>query len=419
MKVLLCHTYYLQRGGEDCCFEEERDMLRANGHDVVEFVRSNEQMLNMNPLRAAAVTLWNRGTVREFRELLQRERPDVAHFTNTFPLISPAVCHAAHRAGAAVVQALHNYRWLCAGAFFLRDGRPCEDCLGKAIAWPALRHRCYRHSAAATTVVAGMQLVHRTLGNWMSKVDAYFTLTEFARQRFIVGGFPAERIHVKANSVSEDLGVGAGDGGYVVFVGRLSPEKGVATLLQSWRLDAALPRLLIVGDGPLADAVKIAAATDQRIQWQGRLPLPETLRIVGAAKALVMPSLWYETFGRTIAEAFAAGTPAVVSRLGAMEELVADGQNGLHVTAGDARELADAVQRLYQANDYLEMRSRARQEFERRFTREQNYKRLMEIYRIARDEADRRLKASRVGAIKDIGGNPLKKQQAVSQRLSV
>jgi glycosyltransferase involved in cell wall biosynthesis len=419
MKVLLCHTYYLQRGGEDCCFEEERDMLRANGHDVVEFVRSNEQMLSMNPLRAAMVTLWNRRTVREFRELLQRERPDVAHFTNTFPLISPAVCHAAHRAGAAVVQALHNYRWLCAGAFFLRDGQPCEDCLGKVIAWPALRHRCYRHSAAATAVVAGMQLVHRTLGNWMSKVDAYFTLTEFARQRFIAGGFPAERIHVKANSVSEDLGVGPGDGGYVVFVGRLSPEKGVETLLQAWRLDPVLPRLVIVGDGSLADAVKSAAAADQRIHWHGRLPLPETLRLVGAAKALIMPSLWYETFGRTIAEAFAAGTPAIVSRLGAMEELVADGQTGLHFTAGYARELASAVHRLYQANDYLEMRSRARQEFERRFTREQNYKRLMEIYRIARDEADRRLKASRVGAIKDIGGNPLKKQQAVTQRLSV
>jgi glycosyltransferase involved in cell wall biosynthesis len=421
MKVLLCHTYYLQRGGEDCCFEEERDILRAHGHDVVEFVRNNEQLLTMNPLRAAATTLWNRRAVREFRQILERARPDVVHCTNTFPLISPAVCHAAHRAGTAVVQALHNYRWLCAGAYFMRDGSACEDCLGKQVPWPAVLHRCYRNSVGASAAVVGMQMVHRTFGNWMTKVDAFFTLTEFARQRFVAGGFPAEKIHVKANSVLGNPAVGAGEGEYVVFVGRLSPEKGIAVLLQAWREDAALPRLVIVGDGPLAEQVKADAAADERIEWRGRLPLDETLATIGRAKALVMPSLWYETFGRTIAEAFAAGTPVIVSRLGAMQELVDDARTGFHFIAGDSHDLATAIHRLYQlpADEYSAMRLWARQQFEDRYTAERNYERLIEIYGLARAEADRRLRPRRTGAVQDIGGNPLKTQQPVPQRLLV
>jgi glycosyltransferase involved in cell wall biosynthesis len=391
MKVLLCHTYYLQRGGEDCCFEEERDLLRAHGHEVVEFVRSNQELVDMNPAAAALKTLWNRRAVREFREVVRRERPAVAHFTNTFPLISPAVCHAAHDAGVAVVQALHNYRWLCAGAFFMREGAPCEDCLGKRFSWPAIRHRCYRSSAAASAAVVGMQFVHRTVGNWMSKVDAFFTLTEFAKERFIAGGFPAERIHVKPNSVP-DPGIGAGAGGYVIFVGRLSPEKGLSTLLEAWRNDPTLPPLVLVGEGPLSPQVEAAATADARIDWRGHLPHDEVLRLIGNAEALVMPSLWYETFGRTIAEAFAAGTPAVVSRLGAMAELVDDARTGWHFESGDWQELAERIHQVLRLSPERRaaMRQAARSEYEGRFTCERNYARLLDIYRIAIRRAEAR-----------------------------
>jgi glycosyltransferase involved in cell wall biosynthesis len=423
MKVLLCHTYYLQRGGEDCCFEEERDLLRAHGHEVVEYVRRNDELMKLKPLAIAATTLWNRRVVREFRALVKREQPAVVHSTNTFPMISPAVCHAAHNAGAPVVQALHNYRWLCAGAYLMRDGVPCEDCVGRRIPWPAIRHRCYRGSAAASSVVAGMQVVHRTLGNWMSKVDAFFTLTEFARQRFIAGGFPAERLHVKSNSVSPDPAEGSGDGGYVAFVSRLSPEKGVTTLLEAWRRDASLPPLVIVGDGPLAEQVKAAAVGDRRIQWRGQLPLEEVHRVIGEATALVMPSVWYETFGRTIAEAFATGTPAIVSRLGAMAELVEDGRTGWHFKPGDAGDLAEKIRRLQAlpAAELDAMRCAARSEYERRFTPARNYARLMEIYGIARVEAERRRRApmSALAATQDLGGNPLTPQAQGAQRLSI
>jgi glycosyltransferase involved in cell wall biosynthesis len=393
MKVVLCHTYYLQRGGEDCCFEEERDLLRSRGHEVVEYVRNNAELVKLNPLAAAAVTLWNRRAGREFRALIERERPTVVHCTNTFPLISPAACHAAHRAGVAVVQALHNYRWLCAGGYLMRDGAPCEDCLGRRLPSPAIRHKCYRGSAAASAVVAGMQVMHRTFGNWMSKVDAFFTLTNFAKERFIAGGFPPDRIHVKSNSVAPDPGMGRGNGGYVVFVGRLSPEKGVATLLDAWKRDASLPPLVIAGDGPLAEKVKSAAASDPRIKWRGQLPLADVHSLIGDASTLVMPSLWYETFGRTIAEAFATGTPAIVSRLGAMAELVEDGRTGWHFTPGDAADLAAKIGRCHDLSpDALSsMRRAARAEYEQRFTPTQNYEQLMAVYEAAIESARQRL----------------------------
>jgi glycosyltransferase involved in cell wall biosynthesis len=392
MKVLLCHSYYLQRGGEDCCFEEERDLLRAGGHEVVEYVRNNAELVGRSALSSAIGTVWNRRAAREMHELIAREQPAVVHCTNTFPLISPAVCHAAHRAGTPVVQALHNYRWLCAGAYLMRDGAPCEECLARRIPVPAVRHRCYRGSAAASAAVVGMQLVHRHWSRWLDKVDAFFTLTEFARQRFIMGGFPAERVHVKANSVSPDPGPGRGDGGYVAFVGRLSPEKGVATLLAAWGADQSLPPLEIAGDGPLAVEVRTASASDPRIRWRGRLQLDEVHRLVGGAAALVMPSVWYETFGRTIAEAFAAGTPAIVSRLGAMAELVEDGRTGWLFTPGDAGRLAEKVRQVQRlpVSALATVRRAARSEFEQRFTPAQNYARLLEIYAAAQNEAARR-----------------------------
>jgi glycosyltransferase involved in cell wall biosynthesis len=400
MKVLLCHTYYTQRGGEDCSFDEERELLRAHGHRVIEYVRRNDELAQLSPLLAAGATLWNRRAARDVARLIEADRPDVLHATNTFPLISPAVCHAASRRGVAVVQALRNYRLLCANSYLLRDGRPCEDCVGRSLPLAAIRHRCYRGSAAASAVVAGMQVLHRKLGLWQSKVDAFFTLTHFARRKFIEAGLPASRIHVKHNSVSPDPGVGRGDGGYAVFVGRLSPEKGVHTLLEAWRQDPSLPPLKVAGDGPLAAEVRAATAADDRISWLGHLSTSDANQLIGAATVLIMPSLWYETFGRTIAEAFAAGTPVIASNLGAMAELVADGKTGYLFEPGSAASLAATIRQLLARPraDQEGMRASARQAFDRSFTPEQNYSRLIDIYELALAHAESRRQVWRPAA---------------------
>jgi glycosyltransferase involved in cell wall biosynthesis len=385
MKILLCHGYYTQRGGEDRSFEEERELLAAAGHQVVEYVRRNEDMHAQGAVRSLATTVWNWAAAADVTQLVARERPDVVHCTNTFPLISPAACHVAHRHGAAVVQALRNYRLLCANASLLRDGQPCEDCVGRLVPWPALVHRCYHDSAGHTTAVVAMQMFHRAVGTWRRKVDAFFTLTQFARQKFVDAGFPADRVHVKYNSVLPDPGAGAGDGGYAAFAARLSPEKGVACLLDAWRRHPELPPLRIVGEGPMAGEVAAAAATDPRIEWLGHLPESGVHRVFGAARAVIMPSIWYETFGRTIAEAFAGGTPVIASQLGAMAELVDPGRNGWLFKPNDADDLARSVRQCWAtpAEELGPMRTAARAEYERNFTAERNYAALMEIYESA------------------------------------
>jgi len=199
---------------------------------------------------------------------------------------------------------------------------------------------------------------------------------------------PEHKIVVKPNFIHPDPGPGKGQGGYAVYVGRLSPEKGISTLLDAWRrLPSALP-LKILGDGPLAEQVRQAAQSDDRIEWLGRRPLGEVCAIVGDASFLLMTSVWYETFGRTMAEAFAVGTPVIASRLGAMTELVEDGQTGLLFAPGDASDLVAKIQRL-SADERLcwSMRETCRAEYEAKYTAERNYPLLLDIYGQVLDKA--------------------------------
>jgi glycosyltransferase involved in cell wall biosynthesis len=243
--------------------------------------------------RTALKTVLNQAAYARVREVLARFRPAIMHCTNTFPLLSPAVYYAARAAGVPVVQSLHNYRLICPGAVLFRNGRVCEECMGRRLAWPCVLHGCYRGSCAATAVVAGMLAVHRLAGTWSRVVDRYIALTEFSRQKFIEGGLPGEKITVKPNFVDPDPGQAAGQGGYAVFVGRLADGKGVDCLLAAWKAAPGLPPLKIVGDGPLAPHVQQAAADDPRIQWLGWRPLAEVMATIGRAEALVMPSMSY------------------------------------------------------------------------------------------------------------------------------
>ncbi len=381
MNVLLCHNFYQQPGGEDLSFAIEADLLESHGHRVIRYTLHNDQINDMSGWATAWRTVWNGQSYRELRALIQRERPDVMHCMNTFPLISPAAYYAARREGVPVVQSLRNYRLLCPKATFMRDGQACEDCLDKWFPWPAAVHGCYRDSRPASTVVASMLTMHRAIRTWTRVVDMYHVLTEFSRKKFIQGGLPAEKVAVKPNFLQVDPGVGQGLGRYAIFVGRLAEEKGINTLLSAWsQLKEAVP-LKIVGDGPLSAHVRQAANEDDRICWLGQRTPEEVSTLVGDAACLLMPSVWYEGFPRTILEAFAKGTPVIASRLGSMVELIHDGRTGVHFEPGNSTSLAAAVRRLWADGTQLaNMRLAARREFENKYTAEPNYRLLVSIY---------------------------------------
>ena len=380
MKILLCHNHYQQRGGEDESFEDEARLLQARGHSIVRFTIHNEVIGDMGRIAVAARTLWNRGVYRQLRALIREQRPQVVHCTNTFPLISPSAYYAAHAEGLAVVQSLRNYRLLCANALFLREGRACEDCRGRCGPLHALAHRCYRNSLSATAVLTGMTALHRLAGTWKRAVDLYFTPSEFARRKFVDAGFPAERIAVKPNFVFPDPLPGAGAKGGAIFVGRLSHEKGIETVLDAWLEHGLAMPLTIIGDGPLADRVRDACTKCDRITWLGRRPLEEALEIIGEAAVLICPSIAYETFGRTVVEAFAKGTPVLCSDAGAAAELVTPGKTGMLFRTGDPSDLAANMRALAgEPGRLAAMREPARLEYRAKYDADTNHEILMDI----------------------------------------
>jgi glycosyltransferase involved in cell wall biosynthesis len=332
----------------------------------------------------AIKTVWNRETYARLRRLLRRERPEVCHFHNTFPFMSPAVLYAAKAHGIPVVVTLHNYRLLCPGATFLRDGGVCEDCSSAVFPWPAVAHGCYRASRAASAATGLMLGTHRLMGTWTRVVDVYIALTAFAREKFVQGGLPAEKVVVKPNFVGGDPGPSGERADFALFVGRLSAEKGIETLLESWRQLAVPMPLKIAGDGPMADAVAAAAARDSRIEWLGRLPEEQIGGLMRHARVLVFPSIWYEGLPLSILEAYANGLPVIASDLGSMRELLADGATGLRFSPGNPTELAGRLAWTWTNRERLaEMGYCARRTFQEHYTAAVNYRRLIEVYHLA------------------------------------
>lgn len=374
LRVLMVHNQYQQAGGEDAVVRDECALLEKNGVSVNLYRQHNRQVEDMPRLQVALNTIWSQRTVTEIGDLCERFRPDVIHAHNTFPLISPSLYFAARQHRVPVVQTLHNFRLFCAQAMFLRDGKICEDCIG-TLPWRGVLHRCYRDSAAQSAVVVGMQGIHRALGSYRREVTRYIALNQFCREKFIQAGLPGERISIKPNFVDLpppllQLRRGA------LFVGRLSQEKGISTLGEAAMLYPEA-QLTVIGAGPEQPLIQ----GRRNIRLMGWQQPPAITQYMQQAAYLVMPSLWYENFPRTLVEAYACGLPVIASRLGAMAELVKDGVTGLLFEPGDANDL---VKKMRWADSQPEAMQRmglaARKEYEQKFTPETNFSQLMGIY---------------------------------------
>ncbi len=385
MKIVMVQNYYQQPGGEDQAFAAESSMLEKHGHCVFGYTVHNDCITGMSSFELARCTIWNTNIASELRELIRKVRPDIIHFHNTFPLISPAAYYVAKAEDVPLVQTLHNYRLLCPNALFFRNGHICEDCMGKFVPWRGILHACYRENRAATSVIAAMLAVHRVLHTYRRMVDIYIALNDFARQKFIQGGLPAGKIVVKPNFIDQDPGIGNGQGGYAIFVARLTLEKGINTLLSAWEKIGGKIQLKIIGDGPLASQLSEASRSIFGVEWLGHKHRQFIMNLMKDAIVLIFPSVWYEGFGLTISEAFSVGLPVIASKLGVMSSMIDHRRTGLHFQPGDPEDLAKKMNWIISHPAELKrMRKAARAEYETKFTAELNYKMLIDIYETAK-----------------------------------
>lgn len=380
-KILVLHNRYQQAGGEDGVYGLEVELLRRNGHEVIEYREDNEGLGEHGALASGLAAIWSCETTAKLRRLLVRERPDLAHFHNTFARISPAAYYSCRQAGVPVVQTLHNFRIGCLNAFCMSEGKLCERCLPRLIPLAGIVKGCYRGSMLNSAGMAAITTTHKLLGTYQKQVDAYIALTEFARSVHIRAGVPADKTFVKPNFIDPQPESPGDRQPYALFAGRLCTEKGILVLLEAWEKAGTSLTLKIAGDGPSAAQVAAAAARCPKIEWMGPKSRPEVLELMHHAQFLVLPSLGYENFPLSLVEAFSAGLPCVVSGHGAMQEIVDDGRTGLHFQTGNAGDLAAKMRWMATHPDQLrQMGYAARARYTARYTPQQNYQLLMEIY---------------------------------------
>jgi glycosyltransferase involved in cell wall biosynthesis len=385
MRILIAHNRYQQPGAEDQVFTAEADLLADRGHEVIRYELHNNSIKSTGRLKLARNTIWNPQSAESVQLLVRYNQVEVAHFHNTFPVMSPSVYRAARDEGAAVVQTLHNFRLVCPGNTMFRDNHLCDDCVGKPLPWPSVLHACYRGDRQATTVSAAMLAYHRATGTWSNNIDAYVALSEFNRSLFCRAGLAEESIFVKPNFLKSDPGPGTRKRAGALFVGRLIPEKGISTLLTAWkRIGWKLP-LTIFGDGPLRDEVASAAqSSDGAIRWLGWRSRREVDEALGAASVVISPSVWIEAGPLSVIESFARGTPVIASRLGSLAEFVKPDVSGYLFDPGNPASLVEAVEKFLNLPDCgSRMRETARTIFLDTYSAEPAYNNMLALYDFA------------------------------------
>ncbi|CAN5859145.1 glycosyltransferase [soil metagenome] len=338
MRILQLHNHHQSLGGAMDVLAHEAGLLTAGGHQVQTYALPAAHELGLGPVRAGLKAVWNVEASREVERQIRAFRPDVVHVHTPFPLLSPAVFRTAKQLGVPTVTTLHSYRYSCIAATCHRDGTVCEDCVGKRLKLPGLRHRCYHDSLGASAALTISLTLHRSIGTFHDCVDRFLALTSFSRNLLIRDGIPASKVAVKPNSVP-DPGVAPGpvDGQrYVTFAGRLMDIKGVQTMLDAWsQADHGDLQLRIAGDGPLRELVEERCRADASITYLGWVEEAEVFELMGSAEAVLVPSEWYEGLPLVILRSLAVDTPVIVSDLENISaELCAD-------DAGDAFAVGD------------------------------------------------------------------------------
>jgi len=386
MKVLLVHNYLRPPSGENIVFEHERSLLEAHGHKIAVYVKKNEEITTWSlgdriglPLNV----IWSQKSYQEIKRLIQDFKPQIVHFHNIFPLISPSAYYACQQGNIPVVQTLHNFRLICPGALLFRNGKICEECLRKSI-WRGVLYGCYHNSKIHTAGVATMVAFHRLLQTWSKQVTLYITLTEFATKKFIDAGFPKHKLVIKPNFLINPPSPEFQNSGFVVFIGRLGEEKGLKILIEAWRNITTIP-LKIIGEGPMRfELEKIVRELNLSIEILGYRPPQECMNYLKMSQFFIFPSIWYEGLPMVVLEAMACGKPIIASGIGVLPELIKDKVTGLLFEPGNVNDLVEKIKWMINHKaEAIEMGKRARVEFEDKYIADKNYELLMDIYQKA------------------------------------
>lgn len=381
--VLIVHNYYQIPGGEDTVVANEKQMLEEHGHKVVLYSRNNSELKEMNKFKKALLpvtTIFNPRTYKDIKQIIKKEHIDIVHVHNTLSLISPSVYYAAMACKVPVVQTVHNFRLLCPGATFYRDGHICEDCVEHGLRC-AVKHSCYRGSKVQTLACVINTMVHRITGIY-GKIN-YICLTEFNKDKLLnLKEIDPKKVFVKPNFVEADVEMVSVEKrmNRYIYAGRLDKLKGIDVLFEAWKLMGTdAPRLIVCGTGPMENWCKDYVQENAfNIDMRGFVPNMEACRLIANSKAMILPTQWYEGFPISIAEAFSVGTPVIVSDLGNAGSIVTEGKTGCKFKADLAAGLVDAIKRL---SEYASIHETTYEEFMGKYTEEKNYDQLMMVYK--------------------------------------
>lgn len=384
MRILQIHNKYQTLGGEDVLFLAEHNMLVENGHVAEKLYFDNKEIspTGFDKLKTGIQSIYNRSSARKVQDAITSFKPDVIHVQNFFPLLSPAVFFVANRNRIPIVATINNYRLICANAILYRDNHVCVDCVKKIIPMNGIIHKCYHNSSAQSAAVTLMSSVHKILGTWQNRVDRYIiAMTDYGREVFINSSLnlPSNKCVVKPNFVF-DPGVGKETReDFYLFFARLTEEKGVKTLIDS--LNHFSYKLKIIGDGPLRPQVEEAVKNNPLVEFLGYQDLEFSINEIKKARALIMPSIWYEALPLTVLHSFSAGTPVIISDLPPFQELVRNNYNGLHFKTGSGKNLAEKIKYFDSNPDLVRpMYFNARETYNLKYTKQKNYEMLISIY---------------------------------------
>jgi glycosyltransferase involved in cell wall biosynthesis len=386
MKILICHNYYKHRGGECQTVIREKRLLESRGHKVVLFTKDNKDIDHYNLIQKIVLStgvVFSFDTYKKITKILKVEKPDIVHIHNVFPLISPSVYYAHKNLKVPFIQTVHNYRFLCPNGLFLDNNcKLCQRCENGAFV-NAVLHKCYRNSYLQSLGMALTLYIHRNLKTFLNRIDFFISPSNFLKQKLVEGGIPTEKIVVKPHFIEcEKMKPSYEYDNYAVYMGRLSPERGLFNLLEAWKKISGVT-LRVIGDGIIRRGLEEYVVREKipNVEFLGFVDGDSRFEILGKAMFSVLPCRCYENMPYAALESFACGVPIIASRIGGLGELVADGVTGFLFEVGNIEDLIQKVFQLINNKQLLlEMRYNTRRHAEEHFSEDTAYRSIMDIY---------------------------------------